>query len=73
MKKSYIFLALFLVLFSTTLSAAHHGHAKLSDQMVRDYFSGWDTADIEKVMSYFSADIVYEDVPKAQLATVLMR
>lgn len=69
MKKSYIFLALFLVLFSTTLSAAHHGHAKLSDQMVRDYFSGWDTADIEKVMSYFSADIVYEDVPKAQLAT----
>ena len=36
--------------------------------MVRDYFSGWDTADIEKVMSYFSADIVYEDVPKAQLA-----
>ena len=69
MKKSYIFLALFLVLFSTTLSAGHHGHAKLNDRTVRDYFNGWDTADIEKVMSYFSADIVYEDVLKAQLAS----
>jgi ketosteroid isomerase-like protein len=68
-EKSYIFLALFLVLFSTTLSAGHHGHAKLNDRTVRDYFNGWDTADIEKVMSYFSADIVYEDVLKAQLAS----
>jgi ketosteroid isomerase-like protein len=68
MRKIYLFLVLCLVIFSTTLSAAHHGYAKLSDQMVRDYFSGWDTADIEKVMSYFSTDIVYEDVPKAQLA-----
>lgn len=68
-EKSYIFLALFLVLFSTTLSAGHHGHAKLNDRTVRDYFNGWDTADIEKVLSYFSADIVYEDVLKAQLAS----
>ena len=68
MRKDYRFLALFLFLFSTNLFAAHHGHAKLSDQMVRDYFNGWNSANIEKVMSYFSVDIVYEDVPKAQIA-----
>ena len=40
----------------------------LEESAVRDYFAGWDTADITKVMSYFSADIVYEDVPKAEIA-----
>ena len=68
MRKDYRFLALFLFLFSTNLFAAHHGHIKLSDQMVRDYFNGWNTANIEKVMGYFSEEIVYEDVPKAEIA-----
>ena len=40
----------------------------LEESAVRDYFTGWDTGDIVKVMSYFSADIVYEDVPKAEIA-----
>ena len=68
MRKGNLFLVLFLVLMSTTLSAAHHATSTLNEKMIRDYFNGWDTANIEKVMGYFSADIVYEDVPKAEIA-----
>ena len=68
MRKGNLFLVLFLVLMSTTLPAAHHATSTLNEKMIRDYFNGWDTANIEKVMGYFSADIVYEDVPKAEIA-----
>ena len=63
MKKYFISLiisAVFLLFSSMTMA--------LEEAAVRDYFTGWDTGDIGKVMSYFSEDIVYEDVPKAEIA-----
>jgi ketosteroid isomerase-like protein len=56
---SILFVA--LISISTTASA-------LNEAAIRDYFKGWDTADIGKVMSHFTADIVYEDVPKTETA-----
>ena len=50
-----------LISVSTTASA-------LDEAAVRDYFKGLDTADIGKVMSYLTTDIVYEDVPNAEIS-----
>ncbi|MEC9249000.1 MAG: nuclear transport factor 2 family protein [Pseudomonadota bacterium] len=63
MRKCYLYLILFagLILVSAMTLA-------LEEADVRDYFKGWDTADIGKVMSHFTADIVYEDVPKAEIS-----
>ena len=59
-RMSFILIAALMTVSSTT--------SALEESAVRDYFTGWDTGDIVKVMSYFSADIVYEDVPKAEIA-----
>lgn len=63
MRNSYLSVILLagLISVSTIVSA-------LDEAAVKDYFNGWDTADIDKVMSHFTADIVYEDVPKAEIA-----
>jgi len=56
-----------LILFAASLAFSSMIMA-LEEAAVRDYFKGWDTGDIGKVMSYFTTDIVYEDVPKAEIA-----
>ena len=63
MRKCYLSLILFAGLISVSAMTF-----ALEEAAVRDYFKGWDTADIGKVMSHFAADIVYEDVPKAEIA-----
>ena len=61
--KTTISSILLTVLIATPLTTT-----ALEESAVRDYFTGWNTGDITKIMGYFSADIVYEDVPKAEIA-----
>jgi ketosteroid isomerase-like protein len=62
--KNYYFSSILLAALISVSTPA----SALDEAAVRDYFKGWDTADIGKVMSHFTADIVYEDVPKAEIA-----
>ena len=64
MKNYSLFILTFFVLtLVTTIAAA------LDESAVKEYFSGWNNGDVNKIMSYFAKDIVYEDVPKGETAT----
>ncbi|MEM7291776.1 MAG: nuclear transport factor 2 family protein [Pseudomonadota bacterium] len=49
--------------FSLMLVTLQPSAAELDESAFRDIYDAWSTADIDKLMGYFSDDIVYSDVP----------
>ncbi len=49
--------------------AATAGAAELTADDIRAYYGAWSEGNLDKVMGYFTADAVYEDVATGDLAT----
>lgn len=56
-------LALMLAMVATCASAG-----ELTEQRVRAYYAAWSSGNVNEVMTFFTPDVVYEDVATGELA-----
>ena len=52
---------LIFILFLTLCHASYGNSDGITDQTMRDYYAAWAVGDVDRIMSYFTADIVYSD------------
>lgn len=50
------------------LVSASVGAAELTEEKVRAYYAAWTEGNVDNVVSYFTADAVYEDVATADIS-----
>ncbi len=60
--KPLVLSAVFVLLSAAVAGAMHHAKNSISEADLRAYYEAWSKGDVDKVMSYFSDDIVYADV-----------
>jgi limonene-1,2-epoxide hydrolase len=52
-----------------TMLSAPVGAVELTEEKIRAYYAAWTEGNLENLMSYFTADAVYEDVATGDLST----
>ena len=65
-----LFFAIAMVVGGVSLvSAASHSDTEINKANIESYYEAWTQGDVDTIMSYFTDDIVYEDVATGSLNT----